>query len=57
LTFEGTRPAIRKDIRRHKDLPASERRHLLRALNLDTPVFEFHFPSFGPTDSRLWNQL
>jgi PDZ domain len=47
--FEGTRAEIRKDIRAEKDLPADERSHLLRALNLHEPVFEFHFPPFGPT--------
>lgn len=48
-TFEGTRAEIRKDIQAEKDLPANERAHLLRALNLHEPVFEFHFPPFGPT--------
>jgi hypothetical protein len=47
-TFEGTRAEIRKDIQADDDLPASERTHLLRALNLHEPVFEFHFPPFGP---------
>jgi hypothetical protein len=45
-TFEGTREEIRKDIRAEKDLPANEKGHLLRALNLHEPVFEFHLPPF-----------
>jgi hypothetical protein len=47
-TFEGTHAEIRKDIQAEKDLPANERAHLLRALNLHEPIFEFHFPPFGP---------
>jgi membrane-associated protease RseP (regulator of RpoE activity) len=45
-SFEGTREEIRKGIQNEKDLPANEQRHLLRALNLHEPTFEFHFPSF-----------
>jgi hypothetical protein len=48
-TFEGTREDIGKDIRAEKDLPEAERSHLLRALNLHEPIFEFHFPPAGPT--------
>ncbi len=44
--FEGTGEEIRKDVQSEKDLPANERSHLLRALNLHEPVFEFHFPAF-----------
>jgi hypothetical protein len=43
-TFNGTREEIRKSIIAEKDLPANERMHLLRALNMHDPVFEFHFP-------------
>jgi hypothetical protein len=43
-TFEGTREEIRNAIREDKDLPANEQRHLLRALNLHEPAFEFHLP-------------
>lgn len=43
--FTGTREEIRKDIMGAKDLPTNERTHLLRALNLHDPVFEFHFPA------------
>jgi hypothetical protein len=47
-TFEGTRDELRKDLLAEKDLPENERNHLLRALNLHEPVFEFHFPPIGP---------
>jgi hypothetical protein len=46
--FEGTREEIRKAIQNDKDLPANERRHLLRAMNVGQP-FEFHFP---PLDQK-----
>jgi membrane-associated protease RseP (regulator of RpoE activity) len=42
--FNGTREEIRKAVQAEKDLPANERNHLLRALNLHNPVFEFHIP-------------
>jgi membrane-associated protease RseP (regulator of RpoE activity) len=45
-SFEGTREEIRKGIHAEKDMPANEQRHLLRALNLDQPIFEFHLPPF-----------
>lgn len=45
-TFEGTRDEIRKNIQADKNLPTDERNHLLRALNMHEPVFEFHFPRF-----------
>ncbi len=54
--FEGTRDEIRKAIRAEKDLPANERTHLLRALNLDEPVFHFHFPSFDNMRKDFWDQ-
>jgi hypothetical protein len=47
-TFEGTREELRKAIQAEKDLPTNERTHLLRTLNLHDPIFEFHFPPFGP---------
>jgi hypothetical protein len=43
--FSGTREEIRKAIDADKDLPGNERNHLLRALNLHNPIFEFHFPA------------
>jgi len=43
-TFEGTRHEIRKGIRAEKDLPTEEQHHLLRALNLPNPAFEFRKP-------------
>jgi PDZ domain len=52
-SFSGTREEIRKDIDAQKDLPVNERRHLLRALNLHDPIFEFHVPrwdSIRPQD-------
>jgi hypothetical protein len=49
--FEGTRHEIRKDIHSEKDLPANERRHLLRTLNMHEPVFEFRLPPFDNLDS------
>lgn len=45
--FSGTRQEIRKQIQEEKDLPDSEKHHLLRAMNLHPPVFEFHFPPAG----------
>jgi membrane-associated protease RseP (regulator of RpoE activity) len=45
--FSGTRDEIKKAIQSEKDLPKEEQMHLLRALNLHPPVFEFHFPAFG----------
>jgi len=45
-TFEGTREEIRKDIQADKNLPANERNHLLRAMNVHNPIFEFHFLPF-----------
>ena len=45
--FSGTREEIKKAIQNDKDLPQEEQHHLLRALNLHPPVFEFYFPSFG----------
>ena len=55
-TFEGTREEIRKDIQAAKDLPANEQSHLLRALNLHEPVFEFHFPPFDKLGLDFWEQ-
>jgi hypothetical protein len=42
-TFEGTRDEIRKSIQAEKDLPANERRHLLRSLNVER-MFEGQEP-------------
>jgi hypothetical protein len=55
-TFEGTREQLRKDIQAEKDLPANERSHLLRALNLHEPVFEFHFPPFDKMGPTFWEE-
>jgi hypothetical protein len=52
-TFEGTREELRKNLLAEKDLPENERNHLLRALNLHEPVFEFPFPPFGPRGPRF----
>jgi hypothetical protein len=46
-TFEGTRPEIRRDIHADKDMTAHEKHHLLRAMNIHGPIFEFHLPRFG----------
>lgn len=43
-SFKGTREEIRKAIEAEKDLPANERTHLLNALNMRVPSFEFYFP-------------
>jgi len=55
-SFEGTREELRKDIRAEKDLPANERSHLLRALSLHDPVFEFHLPPFDKMGADFWGQ-
>ncbi|HEY2839435.1 MAG TPA: PDZ domain-containing protein, partial [Pirellulales bacterium] len=51
VQFEGTRDELRKDIDARQDLPANEREHLMRALDL--PTHEFSFPNvfFIPDDS------
>jgi len=46
--YKGTREEIRKSIEAEKDLPANERTHLLRALNMHEPSFQFHFPLMEP---------
>ena len=52
-SFSGSREEIRKDILAEKDLPMNERRHLLRALNLHEPLFQFYFSPFDAIpDSR-----
>lgn len=45
--FSGTRQEIRKQIQEEKNLPDTERHHLLRALNLQPPIFEFEIPPTG----------
>jgi membrane-associated protease RseP (regulator of RpoE activity) len=47
--FTGTRDEIRKQIQGEKDMPREEQEHLLRALNMHSPIFEFHFPTAGFT--------
>jgi membrane-associated protease RseP (regulator of RpoE activity) len=54
--FEGTREEIRKAIDSEKDLPANERTHLLRALNMHEPGFEFHFPRLGSLERGSGDQ-
>jgi len=54
--FEGTREELRKNIMGEKDLPANERRHLLRALNLQMPGFDFRFGPGGPLGPGTSNQ-
>jgi hypothetical protein len=47
--FTGTREQIHKDIQNEKDLPGSERAHLMRALNiLDNSSFAFPGVRFVP---------
>jgi membrane-associated protease RseP (regulator of RpoE activity) len=55
--FDGTREEIRKAIEAEKDLPDNERTHLLRALNLHEPAFEFHFPPLGPGGPGFGHRL
>jgi len=43
-TFEGTREEIHKDIAAQKDLPAIERDHLLRSLDIPNSEFPTKFP-------------
>ena len=51
--FTGTREELRKAIEGEKDMPANEQNHLLRALNLRPPMFEFVFPfEQTPANSR-----
>ncbi len=54
--FTGARDEIKKAILADKDLPANERTHLLRALNLQDPVFEFHFPAWESMPSEFWDR-
>ncbi len=44
-SFEGTREDIHKRIMAHKDLPASERQHLLRTLDMPSGELGFDFPA------------
>ncbi|HWA98000.1 MAG TPA: hypothetical protein VG713_05885, partial [Pirellulales bacterium] len=52
--FEGTRDELRRDIEQQKDLPASEREHLLSALGLGQNDMDDFFPFWGP-DPRWFN--
>jgi len=54
--FSGTRQELRKQIQDEKDLPESEKNHLLRALNLRPPVFEFHVPTPGSIQQNSGQQ-
>jgi membrane-associated protease RseP (regulator of RpoE activity) len=45
--FSGTRQELRKQIQEEKNLPDTEKHHLLRALNLQPPIFEFEIPAPG----------
>ncbi len=45
--FSGTRQEIRKQIQEEKNLPDTEKHHLLRAMNLQPPIFEFEIPTPG----------
>ena len=54
-TFEGTRAELRKAIHAEKDMPVQERNHLLRALNLHSPIFQFNFPSLDSLEQEFRN--
>jgi membrane-associated protease RseP (regulator of RpoE activity) len=56
-TFEGSRDEIRKAIDGEKDLPANERAHLLRALDMPGHPVEFDFPGFRvtPEGGVMWD--
>ena len=56
-TFEGTREEIRKAVEAEKDLPTAERNMLLRVLNAQRPIFQFHFPPMGPMIPNSSNQF
>jgi hypothetical protein len=55
-TFEGTRQEIRQDIQAQKDLPANERGHLLRSLDMPGGQFRFDFPGvyYTPDGQVIW---
>lgn len=52
--FEGTRAEIHKAIQNEKDLPANERNHLLRSLDLQMPHFLIPSPESGIDLSRFF---
>lgn len=56
-TFEGTREELRKDINSQKHLPANEREHLLRALDLPNRPFGLDFPALrlAPNGNVIWD--
>jgi len=54
--FTGTREEIRKAIQSDSELTEQNRTHLLRALNLQQPAFEFHFPPNGNNGSGNRNE-
>jgi hypothetical protein len=52
--FTGTREQIHKDIQKEKDLPGSERAHLMRALNIsDNSSFAFPGVRFVPGEGLV----
>jgi hypothetical protein len=55
-TFEGTREEIRKDILAQKDLPANERRQLLRSLDMPGGGIRLDFPGvyYTPDGNLIW---
>jgi hypothetical protein len=55
--FDGTRDEIRKDIESQRDLPASERHHLLRAIDMANRPSEFEYPGvfFLPDQGIFWD--
>jgi hypothetical protein len=58
--FEGTREEIREDILVQQDLPANEREHLLRSLDVpgtDFHQFDFNFPGvyYTPDGQMIWD--
>jgi len=54
--FTGTRDEIRTAVLADKELSIHDKNHLLRALNFQLPVFEFHFPSNLPGASDSGNR-
>jgi len=56
-TFQGTREELRNDIEGEKDLPANERNHLLRSLDLARRPFDLEFPVMPliRDDGVLWD--
>ena len=46
-----------KPLRPRKICRPIRRRHLLRALNLQEPVFQFHFPSLDSLEKGIWDNF